>query len=138
LVDKISELKEGKSVTIRGRVLEVGEVRTVQTKYGPKQLSEAVIGDETGRVKVTLWDKKAGTLKEGEFVEIRDGWTTSFRGEVKVNVNRRTEIEVLDEGPSEEEIPDIWPKAEDSFSNHSRRGFKGHRKGFQKNYHKES
>jgi replication factor A1 len=31
-----------------------------------------VIGDETGRVKVTLWGKHAGTLKEGEAVEIRN------------------------------------------------------------------
>jgi len=122
MVDKISELKEGKSVTIKGRVLEVSEVRTVQTKYGPRELSEAIIGDETGRVKVTLWGEKAGTLKEGEVVEIRDGWTTSFRGEIQVNVNRRTEIKKLEDGdaPELEEKPDIVPRAQGNFRRHAR------------------
>ncbi len=127
MVDKISDLKEGKSVTIKGRVLEVSEVRTVQTKYGPRELSEAVVGDETGRVKVTLWGDKAGTLKEGEVVEIRDGWTTSFRGEVQVNVNRRTEIEKLDdsEAPAAEEIPEERPKSEGGYNRYS--GYKKRR-----------
>jgi len=113
LVDKIKDLREKRSVTVKGRVLEVSEKRTVQTKYGPAELSEAVIGDETGRVKVTLWREKAGTLKEGEVVEIRDGWTTSYRGEVQINVNKRTEIIKLDdsEAPPPEEIPEDRPKS---------------------------
>ncbi len=113
MVDKIKDLKEKRSVTIRGRVLEVSEKRTVNTKYGPAELSEAVIGDETGRVKVTLWRDKAGALKEGEVVEIRNGWTTSYKGEIQVNVNRRTEIVRLEnsEAPPEEEIPERRPRA---------------------------
>ncbi|ALU11621.1 single-stranded DNA-binding protein [Ignicoccus islandicus DSM 13165] len=139
MVDKISDLKEGKSVTIKGKVLETSEVKTVQTKYGPRELSEAVIGDETGKVRVTLWGDKAGTLKEGEVVEIRDGWTTSFRGEVKVNVNQRSEIEVLnEEGPSEDEIPDNWPKAEGrDMRRRPRNNFRGSRRGSHRNYRKE-
>ncbi|ABU82133.1 OB-fold nucleic acid binding domain-containing protein [Ignicoccus hospitalis] len=112
-MDKIKDLKEGKSVTIRGRVLEVSEKRVVNTKYGPAELSEAVVGDETGRVRVTLWRDKAGSLEVGDVVEIRDGWTTSYKGEVQVNVNRRTEIVKLDdsEAPSPEEIPEERPKS---------------------------
>ena len=90
------------------------------------------MGDESGKVKVTLWGDKAGTLKEGDVVEIRDGWTTSFRGEVQVNVNRRTEIEKLsdDEAPPVEEIPDVTPKSENDF----RGGYRRSRGGFKKSY----
>jgi len=134
LVDKIVDLKEGKSVTIRGRVLETSEVRTVQTRYGPRELSEAIIGDDSGRVKVTLWGDKAGTLKEGEVVEIRDGWTTSFRGEVQVNVNRRTEIEKLneDDGPQPEEIPEVTPKSDNNRGKRYTRGRGNSRQGYRK------
>jgi len=113
MVDKIKDLKERESVTVRGRVLEVSEKRTVNTKYGPAELSEAVIGDETGRVKVTLWRDKAGSLKVGEVVEIRDGWTTSYKGEIQINVNRKTEIVRLDdsEAPPPEEIPEERPRS---------------------------
>ena len=112
MVDKIKDLKEKRSVTVRGRVIEVGEKRTVNTKYGPAELSEALIGDETGRVKVTLWRDKAGSLKPGEVVEIRDGWTTSYKGEIQINVNKRTEIVKLsdEEAPPEEEIPERRPR----------------------------
>ena len=127
MVDKISELEERRSVTIEGRVLEVGEVKDVQTRYGLRKLGEAVVGDDTGRVKVTLWDDKAGTLKKGEVIRIRNGWTTSFRGELKVNVNRRSEIERLNdwEAPQEEEIPNFTPRTTNRryYRRHSRRGF---------------
>ncbi|UXD21454.1 single-stranded DNA-binding protein [Ignicoccus pacificus DSM 13166] len=139
MVDKISDLKEGRSVTIKGRVIEVSETRTVQTKYGPRELSEAIVGDETGRVKVTLWGDKAGTLKEGEVVEIRDGWTTSFKGEVQVNVNRRTEIEKLpdEEAPEVEEIPETTPKAEGGYRGQRRSGRYPRRNYKRERYHKE-
>jgi replication factor A1 len=113
LVDKISELRDKRSVTIKGRVLEVSEKRTVNTKYGPTEMSEAVIGDETGRVRVTLWGDKAGSLKEGEVVEIKDAWAKSYRGEVQISVGKRSTITKLsdDEAPPAEEIPETRPRA---------------------------
>ena len=111
---KVSQLREGEDdVTVRVRVLSVGETKTVQTRKGPRTLSEAVVGDETGRVRLTLWGKHAGTLEEGEAVEIRGAWTTSYRGEVQLNVGYRGEIERIEDDsvPQPEEVPEERPKA---------------------------
>ncbi len=115
---KIKDLKEGMSdVNVRGRVLEVRDPKIVQTRRGPKRISEAIVGDETGRVKLTLWGEHAGTLEEGEAVEISGAWTTSYRGEVQLNVGYKGNIERLDNGevPEKDDIPEDVPKAEDNF-----------------------
>jgi len=123
---KVSQLREGEDgVTVRVRVLSVGETKTVQTRKGPRTLSEALVGDETGRVRLTLWGKHAGTLQEGEAVEIRGAWTTSYRGEVQLNVGYRGEIERIEDDsvPQPEEIPEDRPKA--SERPRPRRSFSG-------------
>ena len=123
---KVSSLKEGMdNVTVKGRVISADEPKVIQTRKGPRRISEAVIGDETGRVKVTLWGKHAGTLEEGEAVEIKGAWTTSYRGEVQLNVGFKGEIERIgeEEVPREEEIPEETPKAD---SPPRRRSFGGY------------
>lgn len=111
---KVMELKEGdQGVVIKGRVLETRESRVIETKRGPRTISEAILGDDTGRVKVTLWGEKAGSLQEGEVVEIKGAWTSSFRGKVQLNVGYRTQVEKVDdsEAPPAEEVPEDEPTA---------------------------
>ncbi|ABM80679.1 OB-fold nucleic acid binding domain-containing protein [Hyperthermus butylicus] len=111
---KISELKPGMdNVTVRVRVLEAEAPRVIETRRGPRTISEAVVGDETGRVKLTLWGRAAGTLSEGEAVEIQGAWTTNYRGNVVLNVGGRGGIRRLDdsEAPQPEEVPEETPKA---------------------------
>jgi len=130
---KIGELKPGiENVNVRGRVLSVTPSRTIQTKSGLRTISEAVIGDETGRVKVTLWGKHAGTLKEGEVVEITNAWTSAYKGEVQINVSSKTELKVVDDEsiPQAEAVPEEFVKAPEDYRP-QRGGFRGGR-GFRR------
>jgi len=111
---KIMDLKNGESwLTVKGRVLEAGESKLIQTRKGPRTISEAVIGDETGRVKLTLWGDKAGSLEKGTVVKIEGAWTTSYKGEVQLNAGSKSKINKIDDNeiPAEEEIPEDRPKA---------------------------
>ncbi len=111
---KIMELKDGEQgVNVKGRVLETKESRVIETRRGPRTISEAIIGDDTGRIKATLWGEKAGSLEEGKAVVIKGGWTTSYRGKVQLNIGSRTEIEETNDEdvPSMEEVPEDEPKA---------------------------
>ncbi|MEM1620067.1 MAG: OB-fold nucleic acid binding domain-containing protein [Fervidicoccaceae archaeon] len=121
---KISQLKEGEQdVAVKGRVIEAGEPRTIITKRGQRTISDAVLGDETGRVRVTLWGDKAGSLEAGQAVKIEGAWTTAFKGKVQLNVGARSKIEALEnsEAPEADEIPENEPKATSGFSG----GFEG-------------
>ncbi len=114
----IIDLKAGEEhVHVKGRVLETTPPRVIQTRKGPRTISNAVIGDETGRVQATLWGSKAGTLEEGQVVEIKEAWTTSYRGKVQLNIGKSTEIKQLENGeaPAPEEIPEDQPTAPDTY-----------------------
>jgi len=120
---KISSLKEGEdNVNVKVRVIHVEEPKIINTRKGAKRISEAIVGDETGRIKLTLWGKHAGTLREGDAVEIRGAWTTSYRGDVQLNVGFRGDIERIssEEVPNPDEIPEETPKASNKWS--ARRG----------------
>ncbi|WP_440059266.1 OB-fold nucleic acid binding domain-containing protein [Thermogladius sp. 4427co] len=110
----IKDLKPGmEHVTIRGRVLEATPPKVIKTKKGPRTISNAVIGDSTGRVETTLWGDKAGSLKEGQAVEVKDAWTTSFRGKVQLNIGRSSTVNEINDSevPQPEDIPSEMPEA---------------------------
>ncbi len=122
---KISDLRPGEDgVNVKGRVLEVGEPRDVETRSGLRTLSEAVIGDETGRIKLTLWGEHAGSLSVGQVIEVQNGFTTAFRGKVQLNVGQRGAIKVLDDSEvvPEDQIPDESPEAPEGWRPQRRGG----------------
>lgn len=126
---KVSELQPGlENVNIRVRVLEVNEPKVITTRSGQRTISEAVVGDETGRVRLTLWGNAVGKIEEGSVVEIHGAWTTVYRGEIVLNVSGRGEILTLTDNDmvSEENIPAGTPKAP-ATPKPQQRGFKGSR-----------
>jgi len=131
-ISKIIDLKPNEeNVSVKGRVLETSPPKTINTRRGVRTISNAVIGDDSGRVQTTLWGEKAGSLKEGEVVEIKGAWTTSFRGKVQLNIGRSTDIQVLDdsEAPKPENIPTNEPTApQEEFHRRPMRGRYGGRR----------
>jgi replication factor A1 len=112
---KISELKEGEqNVSVTARVIDAQEPRVIETKKGPRTISEAYLGDDTGRIKTTFWGEKAGSVEKGDVVKIEGAWTTSFKGKVQLNVGSKSTVEKVDDSmaPPEEEIPEEEPVAE--------------------------
>lgn len=100
------------NVNVKVRVLESHPPRTIQTKKGVRTISNAVVGDESGRVEVTVWGEKAGSLKTGDAIEISGAWTTMFRGNVILNVGRTTVIKKINDNevPNANDIPDSKPQ----------------------------
>ncbi len=128
---RIIDLKAGEEhVHITGRVLGTTPPRVIQTRRGPRTISNAVIGDESGRVQATLWGSKAGTLEEGKVVDVKEAWTTSYRGKVQLNIGRSTEVTEVDDSevPPPEEIPEEQPTAPDEYRPR-RQGFRGFQGG---------
>jgi len=141
-VRKISSLKEGENnVSVRVRVIKTMEPKVIETRKGPRTISEAIVGDETGRIKLTLWGKHAGSLKEGQAVEVSGAWTTSYRGQVQLNVGYKGDLKELEEEevPVEEDIPEDVPKATGGYkrprySGQARRRFSSSYGGRRNNY----
>jgi len=79
----------GWNVQLRGPVVEVGDVRTVETSHGQSELTEVTMRPDRGRaeaVTVTLWGKwteTASYLEPGMELLVTDPEEDEFRGEVQ-------------------------------------------------------
>jgi len=75
---KINELKAGMNgLNVLGKVLDLGKVRTFSRKDGTAgKVANITIGDDTGKIRVTLWDAKAENpgVKVGEIVEVMNAY----------------------------------------------------------------
>ena len=92
--ETIADLIAGlNAVEISGVILDVGPVRTFSKKDGSVgKVSNVTIGDETGRVRVTLWDdlaEQAGDFVSGDVVDITNGYTRERYGRLEVHVGSR-------------------------------------------------
>ena len=87
---KIVELKPGmRRVEITGKVLSISETREVTTRAGEQSgVATADLNDDSGTVKLTLWNEQIDQVKVDDNVKIENGYVTSFRGETQLNVGR--------------------------------------------------
>ncbi len=88
-------------VNLRGVVLDTDSIRTFDRDDGSEgRVSNLTLGDETGRIRVTLWDEQADRAEElesGESVEIVDGYVRERDGSLELHVGSKGEIDDLDE-----------------------------------------
>jgi len=99
----VEELSMGLSdVTLVGKLLDVDDdYRTFDRDDGTEgRVGNVAIGDETGRIRVTLWDEATDLLTEldaGEVVEVVDGYVRERDGDLELHVGSRGTIEAVDE-----------------------------------------
>ncbi|MEM4620710.1 MAG: OB-fold nucleic acid binding domain-containing protein [Desulfurococcaceae archaeon] len=110
----IKELKPNQeNISIIARVIQTTPPRTINTRKGVRTISNAIIGDESGRVEAVLWGVKAGSLNVNDVVEINGAWTTSFRGKVQLNIGKTSSIKKVDDNlvPPVDSIPETEPES---------------------------
>jgi len=113
---RVDDLSLGVSdVNLQGRVLATDSVRTFDRDDGSEgRVSNLTLGDETGRVRVTLWDEKAdraAELDQGTSVEVVDGYVRERDGDLELHVGSRGAVEEIDEDvsydPETDDIADL-------------------------------
>jgi|YelNatPaOPRAMG01_1025707.scaffolds.fasta_scaffold11598_5 replication factor A1 len=103
-VKKIEELNPAsRGVDVLVKILEVNPSREVSTRDGSSHsVAEALVGDETGCVLLSLWDDDIQRVKVGQTVSIKNGYVTLFRGSIRLNVGRYGTLEL-----ATEDIPQV-------------------------------
>lgn len=95
---KIAELRDGlRRVDVEAKVLEVSEPREVRSRYTGEtfKVAEATINDDSGTIKLVLWNEQINEAKAGDTVRVENGYIRSFRGEIQLNVGRYGKLTVL-------------------------------------------
>jgi replication factor A1 len=98
---RVDDLSLGLSdVNLQGLVLATDTVRTFDRDDGSEgRVSNLTLGDETGRVRVTLWDEQADRAEElesGTSVEVVDGYVRERDGDLELHVGSRGAVEEVD------------------------------------------
>jgi replication factor A1 len=87
----IKDLTDGmKRVSVEAQVVEKGDVREVKSKFKDEtyRIVDAVVADETGSIKLTLWNEQIEQVNVGDKIKIENGYVTSFKGETQLNVGK--------------------------------------------------
>jgi len=68
---KISELRSGQgNVEVEGEISELGDTRAFN-KYGRElKVANAILKDDSGAIKLTLWNDDVMRFKEGDRIKI--------------------------------------------------------------------
>ena len=100
---KVEELTpSSRGVNIIVKVVSKNEAREVTGRGGQHRVADALVGDETGCIYLTLWDEKIDQIGEDETVSITNGYVNLFRGNMRLNIGRYGSFEILTESPIEE------------------------------------
>lgn len=97
---KIGELTpSSRAVNVKAKVVSKSEIRNIAAGRdgAPHRVCDALIGDETGCVYLTLWDDNIEKVNEGDTINIGNGYVTLFRGNMRLNVGRYGTLEVAEE-----------------------------------------
>jgi len=94
---KISQIQLNmRNLTVIGRVVRKGDIREVETKFGPAQISWAVLKDETGEIRLNLWRGQIGMVRVGDTIRLTNAFVRDFQGQMELNIGADGRIEVLE------------------------------------------
>ena len=88
---KIRDLRNGmKNVSVEAKIVEKSEAREVLSRFKDEtyRVATAVIADETGKIKLTLWNDQINQVNINDTVKVENGYITSFKGEIQLNVGK--------------------------------------------------
>ncbi len=111
----IRDLKCGmKQVNLKARVLDVPKAVSVFTRFGEyARVSNALIADETGAVKLCLWNEAIDMISVDCVVQVENASVAKFRGETQLRLGKKGKLSVVENAdfPSKNDVRRILVKA---------------------------
>jgi replication factor A1 len=95
---EIDKLRPRISVDTIFKVVSMEEPRF--TRDGTR-VADALVGDSTGTVLMTLWRDQIDEVKVGETYKLINGYTNLFRGSLRLTLGREGRLEATDEDVGE-------------------------------------
>ena len=138
---KIEEITpSSKQINVLAKVVSLGEPRDIPSRFGPnRKVADALIGDETGTVILSLWEDQINQLAKDDIIKMENGYVSFVKskenpgkGHMRLNIGKYGKLEKLSEGVSsvneevnlstaEHDLPDRPPR---------RRGGGGRRRSY--------
>ena len=86
------------------KVISKTEEREVTSRrdMSTHRVAEALVGDETGTIYMTLWDDVLDAIEDEMVLDVKDAYVNLFKGSMRLNLGRYGSYEVIEEAPFEE------------------------------------
>lgn len=96
---KVEGLKPSlRNLNVVVKVVDIGQPRNVFVRRDGSEhrVTEALVGDETGTALLNLWDAQIDLFALNDVIEIKNGYTSLFRGSLRLNIGRQGTAEKVD------------------------------------------
>jgi replication factor A1 len=95
--ESIHDLRAGmKRVNLKAEVIEIPKPAQVHTQFGNTvMVVNALVGDDTGKTKLCLWEGQIGSIAVGNNIELRNAQVCVFRGERQLRLGKNGVLNVL-------------------------------------------
>jgi replication factor A1 len=97
---KVGELTpQSRAVNVLAKVVSKSEIRDIAAGRdgSAHKVCDALVGDETGSVYLTLWDDNITKIDEGATISVKNGYVNLFRGNIRLNIGRYGTLEVSEQ-----------------------------------------
>jgi hypothetical protein len=86
----ITDLRAGmKRINVKAKVIDLPKPAQVHTQFGNTvTVVNALVEDETGKVKLCLWEGQIGTIAVGDKIELKNAQVCVFRGERQLRLGK--------------------------------------------------
>jgi len=95
---KIKDLRAGmKRINLKARVLAVSKPQLALTRYNDYVMfANATLTDETGTIKLTLWNSRTKMFSINDIIEIENANVAAYRGELQLRMRRNSKLEIIE------------------------------------------
>jgi replication factor A1 len=96
--NNIKDLRPGMTkVNLKAKILEIAEPKRVVTRYGNNaNIVKVLIGDETGTIKLCLWNEQIDNVSKGDIVQIENAQASAFRGERQLALGKKGTLTTIE------------------------------------------
>jgi replication factor A1 len=109
-VQSIRAVRAGMThVNLKAKILDVAEPKRVVTRFGNNaSVAKVLIGDDTGTIKLCLWNGQIASVAVGDTIQIENAQASTFRGEKFLSLGKKgtlNSVEALDPQPKSMALP---------------------------------
>jgi replication factor A1 len=97
---KVGELTpQSRAVNVTAKVVSKSEIRDIPMGRdgAAHKVCDALVGDETGSIYLTLWDDNIEKVDEEHTIRIENGYVTLFKGNMRLNIGKYGKLETATE-----------------------------------------
>lgn len=84
-----------KNIEIVGEIIELQEIREVNTRYGQTKVVNATVQDETGEITLVIWGDDTEKVREGDKIKVTKAYASEWNNKLQLNVGRFGKLLVL-------------------------------------------